>query len=428
MMLTIILLSFVITISGYTKYHRSYDKYQLYREKMNLCRRYSDDNNDLGNEVELYQSKNELLEQGIKLIRAKLYDTINENVQLKTQLSNTIINNNDDKDKKLILTLENELRLSLMKINTLQLKLDNEINIKRDLSNSYNNLAKSNKELSNEIDNISDEVDAYKSEVDTYKAKLKILQKAYENNSIELKISKDKYRELERQYNNVIASNEKNDIVGTINEFMLAFKQQTRELQETQKSIQNVEKQFLDGIQKFEGEYSQSSAVFNYMIAGDLRDQRRILDQQTSLIQNIVSQLNTELPVMKSTTASTESTLYLAEASSESSRISKSSTITSTPSTSPQENEFINDRILKTTKNLGANLKIKKRVTKVARTVIDAVSFLFAKGPYYETLSSPDFNNPAQDSKINQQKPDSWSKLIIDTNEYDIDSYERNNI
>jgi hypothetical protein len=101
---------------------------------------------------------------------------------------------------------------------------------------------------------------------------------------------------------------------------------------------------------------------------------------------------------------------------------------TGTTPTSPQENEFINDRILKTTKNLGANLKIKKRVTKVARTVIDAVSFLFAKGPYYETLSSPDFNNPAQDSKINQQKPDSWSKLIIDTNEYDIDSYERNNI
>ena len=414
-MILLSLLSFVITISGY-KYHL------CYREKVNLYSTNSDNIDEFQNTLELYQSKNELLEQGIKLMRVKIYDAINENVQLKTRLSDTITNSNDNnKDKKLIIALENELRLSRIKIDALQIALENEINMKKDLSISYSNLAKTNKELSNEIDDISNkadmyksEVDVYKSEVDTYKAKLRILQKAYENNNNELKSTKDKYRELERQYNNLIASNEKNDIIDTINEFMSTFKQQTTELQETQKSIENVEKQFLDGIRKFEGEYSQSSAVFNYMIAGDLRDQRRILDQQTSLIQSIVSQLNTELPAIKSTIATTDSTLYLAEPS-------KSTTSTSSSTTSSQEVEFINDRILKATKKLGNNLKIKKRATKVARTVIDAVSFLFAKGPYYETLSS---------SEVNIQKTDSWNKLIIDTNEYeyDIDSYERNTI
>jgi hypothetical protein len=401
MMLILLLLSLLVIVTGYinrgivvinNKYYSSND---------------NDNNSNIPDELELYKSKNELLEQGIKLIRIKMIDTINENIKLKSLLTNTNANANTiSNDKTIINNLESQLKQSLINNNKLKMTIDNERNI--------------NKELSNNINDISNNMNNYILQIDTYKSKLKILQKVYDNNNNELNIIKDKYYELEKQYNNVININEKNDIVNTINEFMLTFKQQSTELQDTQRSIQNIEQKFLNEIRKFEGEYSQSSAIFNYMIACDLRDQRRIIDKQTSMIQSIVSQLDTELPAIKATIGSSDVTSYNIP-----NIPSTTTTISSSISSSISSEEVIsnNNRIVESARNLGANINIKKRVKKVARTVIDAVSFLFAKGPYYETLSSSDVidNNYNNNNNI-------WNNLVIDTNQYEIDSTERNSI
>jgi len=403
MMLLLLLIIFSINVIDSYKININSKNSVLYSNNNNDNNIVNDDNyndnkianNDLElqNQLDLYISKNLLLEQGIKLMRTKMDNIINENNELKLQLSNINDNkilNNDKQNKELIIILEKEIRLNQMKMNSLQLKLDNEILLKQDILNNNDILSNSNKKLSNKIDNLIDEANIYKSQIDSYNIKLKLLQKAYEISNNELKSIKNKYSELEKENNNLLELNGKNDIVNTMNEFMIAFKQQTKELQETQKTIQNVD----------------------YMITGDLRDQRQIIEKQTSLLQNLVSQLNTEE--------------YSSSSSSSSSSIENINNIpiSSTPTPIFEDSNIINDE---SNINIRSKLKIKKRLGKVAgkvaRTVLDALSFLVAKGPYYETLSSSEDFIQKQGSKWNNFN----NNFIIDTHS-EMDSFERNKI
>ena len=92
MMMTklIILLLIIFSINVINSYKININKNSALYSNNNNDNKIANNDLELQNQLDLYISKNLLLEQGIKLMRAKLYDTINENVQLKTQLSNII--------------------------------------------------------------------------------------------------------------------------------------------------------------------------------------------------------------------------------------------------------------------------------------------------------------------------------------------------